>query len=126
MCEIVYTLFLPKIKQSHCICILSKKKKSIIIFDNDRKLKKKYLFLRISFELSKRSICMDPKCLLDCISMSKAPVLILTTMIGLFCLWMYSLDSAGQYRPCRVPIGKNGIGCQDNRRHMPFQTSHLL
>ena len=69
---------------------------------------------------------MGPKCLLDSISMSKVPVLLLMTMIGLFCLWMYSLDSASHYRSFRVPIGKNGIDCQDNCRRMPFQTSHLL
>ena len=68
---------------------------------------------------------MGPKCLLDSISMSKAPVLLLVTMIGLVSL-LYSLDSAGHYRPFRVLLCKNGNDCQDNRRHMPLQTSHML
>ena len=69
---------------------------------------------------------MGPKCLLDSISMSKVPVLLLMTMTGLFCLWMYSLYSGGHCRSFRVWIGKNGLDCQDNGHHMPFQMSHLL
>ena len=70
---------------------------------------------------------MGPKCLLDSIGMSnvESTCVVVDDNFGLFCLWMYSLDSVGHFRSFRVPIGKNGIDWQDNRRHMPFQTSHL-
>ena len=56
---------------------------------------------------------MGPKRLLDSISMSKAPVSELLIMIGLFCLWMYSLDAAGHFRSSNVPISKICIDCQE-------------